>query len=107
MAFPRSYTAAEKRKKAALVLKGARGAYGDTGRIEAQIDRINERAEERALLELQALKSAEAAAERALAQAKAAERGASRTERASARSAVRDAKTALDRAVRARQRYRP
>jgi hypothetical protein len=104
MASPRSYTTAEKRKKAALVLKGARGAYGDTGRIEAQIDRINQRAEQRAVLELDALRTAEAQAERELAQAKAAERGAPRSERAAAKQAVKDARQALDRAARARRK---
>jgi hypothetical protein len=106
---PRSYTSAEKRQRAALLLRGARQSIAGPvdPRIDNRIERIDARAADRAALELEALNTAEAAAERQLADAKAKERGAAPTDRTAAKRAVKDARKQLDRATRARQTYRP
>lgn len=104
---PRSYTGSEQRQRVRLLAKGMRGAYGDVSGVEAQLERIDTRAADRARLELEALNGAEQQAEKALAEAKAKERSAAPSDRTAAWQAVREAKKQLERATRARNHYRP
>jgi hypothetical protein len=88
----RIYTPAEKAKRARLLLKGARNAYGDTSAIERQIDRIDEKAEERARMVAAETARAEKEAARLLAAAKADARTVRQRGRAAAIKAKADAK---------------
>uniref|UniRef100_A0AAU2VRY3 Uncharacterized protein n=1 Tax=Streptomyces sp. NBC_00008 TaxID=2903610 RepID=A0AAU2VRY3_9ACTN len=101
-----SYTPAEKRQRAKLFRKGFRQALADCvdPRLEAQIERIDQRAAERGALELRALHQVQADARQTLANAKATERTAPRTDRAAARQARKTAEDAVRRAERAVQR---
>ncbi|MFE2024606.1 hypothetical protein ACFW9V_05545 [Streptomyces hygroscopicus] len=89
----RSYTPAEKRKRAWLILRGAKQAAADAvdPKIERQIDRIDAAAEERGRLEAQALYRQNEKAKAELATAKAAVRAASREDKAAARTALAQA----------------
>ncbi|MGQ4491063.1 hypothetical protein ACN6LM_002031 [Streptomyces sp. SAS_281] len=98
-----SYTPAEKRERSKLFRKGFRQAMADCvdPRLEAKIERIDQRAAERGAQELAALYKVQADARQALANAKAAERTAPRTDRPAARQARRQAEDAVRRAERA------
>ncbi|CDR07326.1 hypothetical protein [Streptomyces iranensis] len=86
----RSYTPAEKRKRAWLILRGVKQAAADAvdPKIERQIDAIDDAAEERGRLEAAALHRQNEKAKAELATAKAAVRAASREDRAAARTAL-------------------
>lgn len=98
-----SYTPAEKRERNKLFRKGFRQALADCvdPRLEARIEKIDQRAAERGAQELAALHKVQADARQALANAKAAERTAPRADRAAARQARRAAEDAVRRAERA------
>ncbi|MEU8824522.1 hypothetical protein [Streptomyces sp. NPDC048636] len=85
----RSYTPAEKRKRAWLVVRGAKQAFADSvdPRLDRRIEQIDARAEERGQLEALALHRQNDRARAELAAAKAAERAASREDRTAARDA--------------------
>ncbi|MFF5675287.1 hypothetical protein ACFY8S_35150 [Streptomyces hygroscopicus] len=89
----RSYTPAEKRKRAWLVLRGVKQAAADAvdPTIERQIDRIDAAAAERGRMEAQALYRQNEKAKAELATAKAAERAARGKDRAAARDARKEA----------------
>ncbi|MER7787929.1 hypothetical protein [Streptomyces sp. NPDC097640] len=89
----RSYTSAEKRKRAFLVLRGAKQALADAvdPKLDRQIDRIDARAAERGQLEAAALHRQDDKAKAELAAARAAERAAPREDRAAAREARKTA----------------
>ncbi|MGW3571640.1 hypothetical protein ACWDSL_48540 [Streptomyces sp. NPDC000941] len=89
----RSYTPAEKRKRALLVLRGAKQALADAvdPKLDRQIERIDARAAERGQLEAAALNRQNDKAKAELAAAKAAERAAPREDRTAARQARRTA----------------
>lgn len=92
----RSYTSSEKAKRARLLAKGMRGAYGDVSAIERQIERIDAAAEDRGRREADAHARQLNAAKDALAAARVAERCAtSREERQAARSTRKDAEKRL------------
>lgn len=92
----RSYTAAEKAQRARLLAKGMRGAYGDISRIEKQIERIDQAAEDRGRREADAHARRLGQAKDALADARVAERCATtREERQAARGARKDAEQRL------------
>ncbi|MGW1347694.1 hypothetical protein ACWCQE_00270 [Streptomyces sp. NPDC002409] len=97
------YTPAEKRERARLFRKGLRQSFADCvdPKVEAAIERIDQRAAERGAQELAALHKVQADARQALANAKAAERTAARTDRAAARQARKAAEDAVRRAERA------
>ncbi|MFE3824842.1 hypothetical protein [Streptomyces sp. NBC_00236] len=98
-----SYTPAEKRERARLFRKGFRQAMADCvdPRLEARIEKIDQRAAERGAQELRALHQVQADARQTLANAKAAERTAPRTDRPAARQARKAAEDAVRRAERA------
>ena len=91
----RIYTKSEQAKRARLLLKGAKGAYGDTAAIERQIDRIDAAAEDRGRREAEAHQRELNAAKDAVAAARVKERSASRTERQSARATRKAAEQRL------------
>lgn len=98
----RSYTTAERNRRARLVGKGIRQGLAGlevSASIDRQITDIDRRAEERARLEAEALLAKKSETEQALAAAKATERTAGRAERPAARRAVKDAMKARDRAA--------
>ncbi|WP_340559413.1 hypothetical protein [Streptomyces sp. GSL17-111] len=90
-----TYTRAEKAERARLLIKGARGAYGDTTAVERRIDRIDQAAADRARREHAAHARLLDEARNALAAARVAERAAGRGERAAAREARRAAEKRL------------
>lgn len=103
----RSYTASERRQRAALVLRGAKQALADNvdPRLERRIDAIDERAADRGEREAVALYRQHDTAQNELASAKARERAARGDDRRSARDArqkaeqrVRDTQRAIRRA---------
>ncbi|MCP3820086.1 hypothetical protein NLX86_18895 [Streptomyces sp. A3M-1-3] len=103
--MPRSYTPAERRTRAWLVVCGAKQAFADCvdPLIEQRIDRIDERAEDRGYREAAALHRLHEQAKDEVAAAKAAERAASREDRRAARTAREKAERRLrdtERAVR-------
>ncbi|MCO8302824.1 hypothetical protein [Streptomyces sp. RKCA744] len=89
----RSYTPAEKRKRAWLILRGVKQAAADAvdPKIERQIDRIDAAAAERGQREAVALFRQDEKAKAALAAARAAERAARGKDRAAARDARKEA----------------
>jgi secreted protein with Ig-like and vWFA domain len=90
------YTKAEKAKKARLLLKGAKGAYADTSKVERELDRIDEAARERGRREAEAHQRALSAAKDEVAAARVLERSAPRgPERQTAREARRAAEKRL------------
>lgn len=94
--MPRSvYTASEKATKARLLLKGAKNSYSDTSSIEAQIDRIDERAADRGRREHEAHQRLLSQAKDAVAAAKVAERVAKGDKRQAARKTRQDAEKHL------------
>ena len=102
----RSYTRAEKRQRAALVLRGAKQALADAvdPRIERRIAALDDRAAERGAREAAALYQQHDQAQAELATARAAERVARRgRERDAAKAARKEAERrarAAERAVR-------
>lgn len=105
--MPSIYTPSERRRRAALVWKGARQAISgaDPSRWDAQIDRIDAAAEERGAREAAALAAVLEKAKNDLAAAKATERTTDRTGKAAARQARRDAEQQLRRAEAAHRRF--
>ncbi|WP_438479068.1 hypothetical protein [Streptomyces asiaticus] len=103
---PRSYTPAEKRKRAWLVLRGAKQALADNvdPKLDARIDRIDAQAEDRGIREARALYQQHEQAQNALAAAKAKERTASREDRQAARQARIKAEQQLSRTQKAIRR---
>lgn len=103
----RSYTPAEKRRRARLVFSGGRQAFADadTSRYDAEWARIDKRAEERGAMERAAMARRLEAAKHAAADAKAAERLAPREQRQAARQASRDAQREVDRIQREARKY--
>lgn len=102
---PRSYTPAEKRQRAWLVLRGAKQALADAvdPQLEGKIERIDARAEDRGLREAEALHRQNEKAKDELASAKAAARAARGDERTGARAALQKAEQrarATERAMR-------
>ncbi|MFF2957911.1 hypothetical protein ACFVT1_03080 [Streptomyces sp. NPDC057963] len=97
-----SYTPAEKRERNRLFRKGFRQALADCvdPRLEARIEKIDQRAAERGAQELRALHQVQADARQTLANAKATERTAARQARKQAEDAVRRAERAVARAER-------
>ncbi|WP_461026773.1 hypothetical protein, partial [Streptomyces sparsus] len=93
----------EKAKRAKLLLKGAHGAYGDTSRIERELDRIDRDATDRARGEQAAWQRQYDVARDALAAARVAERCADRTEKPTAKAA----RVAAEKRLRAVERARP
>jgi secreted protein with Ig-like and vWFA domain len=89
------YTKAEKAKKARLLLKGAKGAYGDTSKVDRELDRIDEAARERGRREAEAHQRALNEAKDEVAAARVRERCAPRAERQAAREARRAAEKRL------------
>ncbi|QKV93201.1 hypothetical protein HUT19_16745 [Streptomyces sp. NA02950] len=89
----RSYTPAEKRKRAWLIVRGAKQAAADAvdPKLERQIERIDARAAERGQLEAAALHRQNEKAKATLAAAKAAERAARGQDRTAARAARKQA----------------
>jgi hypothetical protein len=96
MATPaRTYTRSEKAKRARLLAKGAYNAYGDISKIEAQLDRIDAAAEDRAQREQAAHRQMLEGAKNELAAAKVRERAASRQDRNLAKDARKNAEKRL------------
>lgn len=95
--MPRTYTPAERWKRAGLVFRGAKKALAEagTGHIDAQIDRIDEQAEERGYREYAAARDLEERAKNELAAAKAKERASRGPELRAARDARRAAEQRL------------
>jgi aldehyde:ferredoxin oxidoreductase len=89
------YTKAEKAKRARLLFKGAKGAYGDTSAIDKQIDRIDAAARERGERVAAAHQRALEAAKDEVARARVMERTAPRHERQAARETRRAAEKRL------------
>ncbi|AEM88311.1 hypothetical protein [Streptomyces violaceusniger] len=89
----RSYTPAEKRKRAWLLVRTVKQAAADAvdPKLDRQIDRIDAAAEERGQREASALFRQDQKAKVALAAAKAAERAARGKDRAAARDARKEA----------------
>ncbi|MGP3977237.1 hypothetical protein ACTWQF_25140 [Streptomyces sp. 8N114] len=98
-----TYTPGEKVKRARLLAKGAKNAYGDTSAIDLELDRIDRVATDRYERERRALDRQIDQAKDELAAAKAAERSARPEERQRAKQARRDAEDRLRRAERARR----
>lgn len=98
----RTYTAAEKAKRARLLFKGAHGAYGDTSRIERELDRIDRAAADRADREAAAHGKLLDKARKAVAAARIEERAA----RGKDRSPARDARKAAEKRLRDIERAR-
>ncbi|MFF2640332.1 hypothetical protein ACFVUB_11115 [Streptomyces niveus] len=103
----RSYTGAEKRKRAWLVVRGVKQAAADAVQpgIGRQIDRIDARAEERGARETVAMRSELEKAKDAVAAAKVAARTADRHGKQAAREAVKTAEQALKRTQQAARPY--
>lgn len=104
----RTYTTAERRQRAALLVRGSRQAAAGTrvdARIERALDRIDQAAEDRYRREQAAALRLVEQARDAVAAAKAAERAASRQERPAARTARKQAEQALKRAEQAAATY--
>lgn len=97
----RSFTRTEKVQRVALAVKYLRR---DDDRVLDRIDRINDRAEDRALRERAAWQVEFDAAKNELAVARVAERSASRPERSAARRARQDAEKHLKRVERSEPR---
>ncbi|MFP3986902.1 hypothetical protein U9R90_05245 [Streptomyces sp. E11-3] len=95
----RSYTAAERRTRGWLVLRGAKQAVADCvdPSLENRIDRIDERAEDRGRREVTAMARELEAARNNAAAAKAAEQVADRNDKPALRQARRDAEKTLTR----------
>lgn len=91
----RIYTTAEKARRARLLAKGVRNAYGDTSKVEREIERIDAVAEDRARREAVAYQRELGAAKDAVATARIRERAATRQERDTARRVRRDAENTL------------
>ncbi|MFD7499964.1 hypothetical protein [Streptomyces sp. NPDC059850] len=89
----RSYTPAEKRKRASLILRGTKQAIADAvdPKLDRQIERIDAIAAERWQREATALRRQDEKAKAELAAAKAAERVARREDRTAAREARKQA----------------
>lgn len=98
----RTYTTAEKAKRARLLLKGAHGAYGDTRSVEKQLDRIDQAATDRATREAKAYAKLLDTARDAVAAARVAERAATGSDR----QAARDARKAAEKRLRDVERTR-
>ncbi|GAA4676753.1 hypothetical protein GCM10023347_33830 [Streptomyces chumphonensis] len=98
-----AYTRTEKAERTRLLIKGARGAYGDTSAVEAAIERIDARAADRGAREARAWAAELDQARNAVATARVAERTADPTERRTAREARKAAETRLRRVERARR----
>ncbi|WP_327269670.1 hypothetical protein OG233_22385 [Streptomyces sp. NBC_01218] len=98
-----SYTAAEKRARTRLFIKGLRQATADCvdPRVMARMEEIDRSAAERGARELRALHDLVATARHDAATAKAKERAAPRAERDAARQARRDAEQRVRLAERA------
>lgn len=103
----RSYTGAEKRKRAWLVVRGVKQAAADAVQpgIDRQIDRIDQAAEERGARDQAAMRSQLETAKTAAAAAKAAERTARPDNRQAAKHARRQAEQDLARTQRAARAY--
>ncbi|MDJ1138545.1 hypothetical protein [Streptomyces iconiensis] len=99
----RIYTTAEKARRARLLAKGAKNAYGDTAAIDRELDRIEAVAEDRAQREALAYQRELSAAKDAVATARVRERAASHQERGAARQARKDAEKRLRDIERARR----
>ncbi|MER5461649.1 hypothetical protein ABT010_13365 [Streptomyces sp. NPDC002668] len=104
----RSYTSAERRQRAGLVWKGARQAIADadTSSYDAQIAKLDARAEERGALEAAAANRLVEQARHEAAAAKAALRAARGKDRAAAQDAVRKAERRVRDTEQAARRYR-
>ncbi|CAL9403715.1 hypothetical protein SUDANB106_01522 [Streptomyces sp. enrichment culture] len=102
----RIYIPAERRRRAALVARGAKQAFADAvdPRIQRQLDAIDAAAEDRAAREQAALLRQVEDAKNELATARAAEKAASREERAAAKTARKAAEDRLRRCERALRR---
>lgn len=96
-----SYTPSEKAKRARLVIKGVKNAYGDTSKVEREIDTIDRRAADRWEREQQALERQIDDARNQVAMAKARLKAATSGDRGTARQQLKDAERALTRAERA------
>ncbi|MEU0278430.1 hypothetical protein [Streptomyces sp. NPDC006195] len=101
-----SYTPAERRRRAWLIARGVKQAAADavSPRIEAEIGRIDDRAEERGWRETNAMRDQLETAKDAVATARTAERTAARDDRNAARQARRDAEETLRRTEKAARR---
>ncbi|MEW1725233.1 hypothetical protein [Streptomyces sp. NPDC093109] len=102
----RSYTSAERRRRAWLVTRGVKQAVADAvnPRIDAEIDRIDARADDRGRRETDAMHDRLERAKNDVAAAKAAERTATRDAQYAARTARRDAEAVLHRTEQAARR---
>ncbi|WP_066956218.1 DUF6257 family protein [Streptomyces lushanensis] len=104
----RTYTRAERTRRAWLVARGAKqslaGADAVDPRIEAELDRIDDSAEERAWRDRSAMATQLDKDKDAVAAARTAERTAPRDGKQSARQARRDAESALRRTEQAARR---
>jgi hypothetical protein len=110
--MPTSYTGAEKRRMAWLVAKAAKQSMAgdrdiDTidSRIKAEMERIDQRAEDRGNREVQALQKRLSEARNAAAGAKAAMRTSKGPDRAKARREMHDHEAAARRIERELRRY--
>ncbi|MFG3254950.1 hypothetical protein [Streptomyces sp. NPDC048172] len=92
---PRKYTRKEKLTRAGLLVQGAKGAYGDIGKVERAIETIDARAEERAREETAAWEREVKAARADVAAAKVRERAARGADRTAARQTRREAEKRL------------
>lgn len=103
----RSYTGAEKRKRAWLIAKGVKQAAADAVQpsIGRQIDRIDARAEERGARETVAMRSELDKAKDAVAAARITVRTADRQGKQAARQALKDAEQTLRRTQQAARPY--
>ena len=111
--MPTSYTSAEKRRLALLVLKAAKQSMaGDRNadtidpKLKAEVERIEQRAEERGQREVQALEKRLNEARNAAASAKAAMRTGKGPDRAAARRQMHDHEQAARRIERELRRYK-
>ncbi|SEP64988.1 hypothetical protein [Streptomyces radiopugnans] len=102
----RIYTPAERRRRAALVARGAKQAFADAvdSRIQRQLDAIDAAAADRAARELAALLRQLEDAKNELATARAAEKAADRVDRQAAKDARKEAEKRLRRCERALRR---
>ncbi|WP_240627705.1 hypothetical protein [Streptomyces scopuliridis] len=102
----RSYTPAERRRRAWLVVRGVKQSAADAvnPRIEAEISRIDARAEERGWRETDAMHDQLDKAKDQVAAARTAERTATRDGKNAARQARRDAEATLRRTEQAARR---
>ncbi|MFJ1644944.1 hypothetical protein [Streptomyces sp. NPDC088258] len=102
----RSYTPAERRRRAWLITRGVKQAAAGavTPRIDAEIDRIDASADERGWRETTAMHDQLDTAKDKVAAAKTAERLATRETKNSARAARRDAEATLRRTEQAARR---